>query len=53
MIQVSHSARAVSRHTRPTREKLTEELQSDFDRGMDAFARYLDAYRIPILTLRI
>ena len=34
-----------------TREKLTEELQSDFDRGMDRISQILDAYRIPILTL--
>jgi DNA polymerase-1 len=34
-----------------TREKLTEELQSDFDRGMDRICEMLDAYRIPILTL--
>jgi DNA polymerase-1 len=34
-----------------TREKLTEELQSDFDRGMERISQILDAYRIPILTL--
>ncbi|MFL5504080.1 MAG: DNA polymerase I [Gemmatimonadaceae bacterium] len=34
-----------------TREKLTEELQSDFDRGMDRICQMLDAYRIPIITL--
>jgi DNA polymerase I len=34
-----------------TREKLTEELQSDFDRGMDRICEMLDAYRIPILAL--
>jgi DNA polymerase-1 len=34
-----------------TRQKLTEELQSDFDRGMDRICQMLDAYRIPILTL--
>jgi DNA polymerase I len=34
-----------------TREKLTEELQSDFDRGMDRICEILDAYRIPIMTL--
>src|SRR6202008_3534103 len=34
-----------------TREKLTEELQSDFDRGMDRIRQMLDAYRIPIITL--
>src|SRR3954454_4782524 len=34
-----------------TREKLTEELQSDFDRGMERICQILDAYRIPIMTL--
>ena len=34
-----------------TREKLTEELQSDFDRGMERIRAILDANRIPILTL--
>jgi DNA polymerase-1 len=34
-----------------TREKLTEELQSDFDRGMDRIREMLDAYRIPVMTL--
>jgi len=34
-----------------TREKLTEELQSDFDRGMERIRAILDASRIPILTL--
>jgi DNA polymerase-1 len=34
-----------------TREKLSEELQSDFDRGMDRICEMLDAYRIPIMTL--
>ena len=34
-----------------TREKLTEELQSDFDRGMDRIREMLDAYRIPIMIL--
>jgi DNA polymerase I len=34
-----------------TREKLTEELQSDFDRGMDRIREMLEAYRIPIMTL--
>jgi DNA polymerase-1 len=35
-----------------TREKLTEELQSDFDRGMERIRAILDASRIPILTLQ-
>jgi DNA polymerase-1 len=34
-----------------TREKLTEDLQSDFDRGMERIRQLLDASRIPILTL--
>jgi DNA polymerase I len=34
-----------------TREKLTEELQADFDRGMDRICQLLEAYRIPIITL--
>ena len=35
-----------------TREKLTEELQSDFDRGMERIREILDAYRIPIISLK-
>ena len=35
-----------------TREKLTEELQSDFDTGMERIKQLLEAYRIPILTLK-
>jgi DNA polymerase-1 len=35
-----------------TREKLTEELQSDFDRGMERICDILDAYHIPILSLK-
>lgn len=34
-----------------TREKLTEELQADFDRGMDRICQLLAAYRIPIVSL--
>ena len=34
-----------------TREKLTEELQSDFDRGMERIATLLEAYHVPILTV--
>jgi DNA polymerase I len=33
-----------------TREKLTEELQSDFDRGMERICALLDAYRVQILA---
>jgi len=35
-----------------TREKLTDELQSDFDRGMERICEILDAHHIPILSLR-
>jgi len=35
-----------------TREKLTEELQSDFDTGMERICQILDAYHIPILSLK-
>jgi DNA polymerase-1 len=34
-----------------TREKLTEELQSDFDRGMERICALLDAYRVQVLAL--
>ncbi|MEO5589294.1 MAG: 5'-3' exonuclease H3TH domain-containing protein, partial [Gemmatimonadaceae bacterium] len=34
-----------------TREKLTEELQADFDRGMERVCQLLEAYRIPVITL--
>ncbi len=34
-----------------TREKLNEELQADFDRGMERICQLLDAYNIPILSL--
>jgi len=32
-----------------TREKLSDELQADFDRGVERIEQLLDAYRIPIL----
>jgi DNA polymerase-1 len=35
-----------------TREKLTEELQSDFNRGMERISEILDAFQIPVLTLK-
>ncbi len=35
-----------------TREKLTAELQQDFDTGMERIRQLLDAYRIPVLTLK-
>ena len=34
-----------------TREKLTDELQDDFDRGMERICAMLEAFRIPILSL--
>jgi len=35
-----------------TREKLTEELQADFDTGMERVCALLEAYQIPILSLK-
>lgn len=35
-----------------TREKLSEELQDDFNRGMERIREILDAWRIPIITLQ-
>ena len=35
-----------------TREKLTDELQSDFDRGMERICEILDAHHIPVISLR-
>src|SRR5580704_15995185 len=34
-----------------TRQKLTDELQADFDRGMERICAILEASHIPILTL--
>ncbi|HSJ64137.1 MAG TPA: DNA polymerase I [Gemmatimonadaceae bacterium] len=34
-----------------TREKLTEELQQDFDTGIERIHQLLDCYHIPVLTL--
>lgn len=34
-----------------TREKLSEDLQADFDRGMDRICQLLEAYQIPIISL--
>src|SRR5688572_29006527 len=34
-----------------TRQKLSDELQSDFDRGMERIAEILSAYRVPIVTV--
>jgi DNA polymerase-1 len=35
-----------------TREKLTEELQADFNRGMERISEILAAFQIPVLTLK-
>src|SRR6195952_3768219 len=35
-----------------TREKLTEELQNDFNTGMERICQILDAYRVPVLSLK-
>ena len=34
-----------------TREKLTDELQADFNRGMERICQLLEAYRIPIVAV--
>jgi DNA polymerase I len=34
-----------------TREKLTDELQADFNRGLERITQLLDAYHIPILAV--
>jgi DNA polymerase-1 len=34
-----------------TREKLSEDLQDDFDRGMERISDLLEAYRVPILAV--
>jgi DNA polymerase I len=51
-----HDAGLSFRHERypaykATREKLTDELQADFDQGMARITQLLDAYRIPILSV--
>ena len=51
-----HDAGLSFRHERypaykATREKLADDLQADFDRGMMRICQLLDAYRIPILAL--
>jgi DNA polymerase-1 len=35
-----------------TREKLTEELQADFNRGMERISEILDAFQIPVLQVK-
>ena len=34
-----------------TRQKLTEELQQDFDRGLDRIAQLLAAFRVPVVAV--
>ena len=34
-----------------TRQKLNEELQADFDRGLDRIGQLLSAYRVPVLSV--
>src|ERR671914_1487536 len=34
-----------------TRQKLSDELQSDFDRGMERIAEILSAYRVPVVSV--
>lgn len=34
-----------------TRQKLTEELQQDFNRGLDRIGELLTAYRVPVVTV--
>jgi DNA polymerase-1 len=52
---VHDSGRSFRHETYPaykaTREKLSEELQADFDRGMERICQILEYYRIPILAL--
>ncbi|MEO7367562.1 MAG: 5'-3' exonuclease H3TH domain-containing protein, partial [Gemmatimonadaceae bacterium] len=52
---VHDSGRSFRHDTYPaykaTREKLTEELQADFDRGMKRISELLDVYQIPIISL--
>src|SRR3954468_13456652 len=35
-----------------TREKLSSELQADFDRGMERIREILDVWHIPVITLK-
>jgi DNA polymerase-1 len=35
-----------------TREKLTEELQADFNRGMERISEILDAFQVPVLSVK-
>src|SRR5688500_17949971 len=51
-----HDAGLSFRHERypaykATRQKLSDELQSDFDRGMERIAEMLSAFRVPVLTV--
>ena len=51
-----HDAGLSFRHERypaykATREKLTDELQADFDRSLERITALLDAYRIPVVSV--
>ena len=51
-----HDAGLSFRHERypaykATREKLTDELQADFDRSLERITALLDAYRIPVIAV--
>jgi DNA polymerase I len=35
-----------------TRQKLTDELQADFSRGMERISEILDAFQVPVLSLK-
>src|SRR5829696_10060001 len=53
---VNDSGKSFRHETYPaykaTREKLTDELQADFDRGMERISEILDGYHIPVLSVR-
>ena len=53
---VHDSGRSFRHETYPaykaTREKLNEELQADFSRGMERITEILDAFRIPVLSVK-
>jgi len=51
-----HDAGLSFRHERypaykATREKLTEELQADFDRSLERIGELLEAYRVPVVSV--
>src|SRR4030095_12069153 len=55
LVWVHDSGKSFRHETYPaykaTREKLTEELQADFSRGMERISEILDAFQIPVLTV--